>query len=76
MSLNQSPDRLELSPEAKKLQEALNGVFAQVGEALRKLGEPRYTMTEIEAAMAAHCWSHFEEVKQELEAGRARVAKL
>lgn len=47
---NQSPDR-ELSPEAKQLQDAINRAFAQVGEAFRKLAEPRWTWDEIQIAL-------------------------
>lgn len=66
----------QLSPEAQQLQESLNRVFAQVGEAFKKLGEPRYTMAEIETAIKAveqgDGWMCWWAVKRELEAGRVR----
>lgn len=72
---NQSPDRLELSPEAQALQDVINNAFAGLAQAFAKLAEPRYTMDEIEAAMeVCGCWGHFHEVREELT--RARAAKL
>lgn len=79
-----TPFNQSLSPEAQQLNEALGRIFAQVREALKpsaeafaKLGEPRYTMAEIRAALVeCGCWRVQEAMQRELEAGRARAAKL
>lgn len=77
---SQSP----LSPEAQALQDAINNAFAGLAEAFKKLGEPRYTWAEIEAALhhaADQGWGFefsrpelLRDVREELD--RARAAKL
>jgi hypothetical protein len=60
-----------LSPEALRLQEALNNAFTKLGEAFKEAAKPRYTMDEIRAALSVVCLEEFENrVEAELEKAR------